>query len=81
MTAEQAIDAFLLEKLDEAGQSTTEVFYLSDADDSVQPARFYAPDSDEAIPMVVALHSWSDDYKQTLHADIEVWCIEQGWAF
>ena len=64
-----------------SGQSATEVFYLSDADDSVQPARFYAPDSDEAIPMVVALHSWSNDYKQTLHADIEVWCIEQGWAF
>ena len=29
-----------------SGQSATEVFYLSDADDSVQPARFYAPDSD-----------------------------------
>ncbi|MGK0237458.1 MAG: dienelactone hydrolase [Candidatus Pelagisphaera sp.] len=63
------------------GQSATEVLYLSDADDSVQPARFYAPDSDEVIPMIVALHSWSNDYSQTLHADIEAWCIEQGWAF
>lgn len=63
------------------GQSATEVFYLSDADDSVQPARFYAPDSDEVIPMIVALHSWSNDYTQTLHGDIEAWCIEQGWAF
>ena len=42
---------------------------------------FYAPEFEGAVPLVVALHSWSADYKQTLHADIEAWCVEQGWAY
>lgn len=63
------------------GQVATEVLYLSSADGTAQPARFYAPEGEKPIPMVVALHSWSNDYTQTLHADIEAWCVEQGWAF
>lgn len=42
---------------------------------------FYAPKSDEPVPMVVALHSWSADYRQQLNADIEKWCIANGWAY
>ena len=62
-------------------QSVSEIRYPSTADQTEQPAMFYAPDSEEPVPLVVALHSWSSDYTQTLHADIEVWCLERGWAY
>ena len=63
------------------GQSATEIQFLSAADNSMQPAMFYDPGGEGEVPMVVALHSWSSDYKQTLHKDIEVWCIDKGWAY
>ncbi len=47
----------------------------------MQPAMFYHPGGEVEVPMVVALHSWSSDYKQTLHSDIEAWCVENGWAY
>lgn len=42
---------------------------------------FHAPKSDTPVPLVVALHSWSADYKQRLHRPIEQWCVKQGWAY
>ncbi len=63
------------------GESATEIRFLSAADNSMQPAMFYHPGGNIEVPMVVALHSWSSDYKQTLHSDIEAWCIEKGWAY
>ena len=63
------------------GQSATEIRFLSAADNSMQPAMFYDPGGELEVPMVVALHSWSSDYKQTLHADIEAWCVEKGWVY
>ncbi|QDV13508.1 Prolyl oligopeptidase family protein [Rosistilla oblonga] len=63
------------------GQKASEIRYLSSADKTEQPAMFYSPDSESAVPLVVALHSWSGDYKQRLHQEIEAWCIEQGWAY
>ncbi len=62
------------------GDAAIEIEYRSAADDSLQPARFYDPGKKNA-PMVVALHSWSGDYTQQLHVDIEKWCVEMGWAF
>ncbi len=62
-------------------QSATEVSFRSDADGTLQPAMFYHPGSDEAVPMVVALHSWSGDYTQQTHQPIEEWCVEKGWAY
>lgn len=63
------------------GQSASEVRFLSTADNSIQPAMFYDPGGDADVPMVVALHSWSSDYKQTLHAEVEAWCVDNGWAY
>ncbi|TWU25412.1 Prolyl oligopeptidase family protein [Novipirellula galeiformis] len=63
------------------GQQAQEIRYLSSADATQQPAMFYAPASDVAVPLVVALHTWSGDYKQTSHKAIEAWCIEKGWAY
>jgi hypothetical protein len=32
--------------------------YLSSGDNTLQPALFYAPDTKEAAPLLVGLHSW-----------------------
>ena len=55
--------------------------YPSSADDTLQPALFYAPAGNEPVPLLIALHSWSGDYIQGLNAPAAEWCIEHGWAF
>ena len=42
---------------------------------------FYAPATEKAVPLVVALHTWSFDYKQQHHKAIEDWCVANGWAY
>jgi len=58
-----------------------EIKYKSAADQSDQPAMFYAPASKTPVPLIVALHTWSGNYKQKHHKAIEEWCIKQGWAY
>jgi hypothetical protein len=59
-----------------------DILYTSTADNSNQPALFYSPSSKDPVPLLVALHTWSSDYKQgggeTLYAK---WCVQAGWAF
>lgn len=56
-----------------------EITYVSSADKSSQPALFYAPQGAEPVPLLVALHTWSGDYKQR-NAPYGQWCIEKNWA-
>jgi len=63
------------------GQSLKEIAYVSSADQSKQPAMFYAPNTKEPVPLVVALHTWSGDYKQEFHKDVAEWCLKNGWAY
>lgn len=63
------------------GQSVKEITYPSSADNSNQPAMFYAPESKKAVPLVVALHTWSANYKQKKYKSIEAWCVKKGWAY
>jgi len=58
-----------------------EIRYTSRADETMQPAMFYAPETEKPVPLVVALHTWSGDYRQTYHKACERWCIEKGWAY
>lgn len=60
---------------------TKEIRYKSSADNSEQPAIFYAPLSKNPVPLVVALHTWSGNYKQNYHEAIEQWCVKNGWAY
>ena len=60
---------------------TKEIKYVSSADRSTQPAMFYAPLTQQAVPLVVALHTWSGNYKQKYHKAIENWCVKNGWAY
>jgi len=61
-----------------------EITYPCPHDRSEQPALFWAPPSqkDRKYPLLVALHTWSGDYRQ---AGGEVkyaeWCLQQGWIF
>lgn len=58
-----------------------EIRYLSKADNSKQPAMLYVPKVKKPVPLLVALHSWSADYKQRSHDPCAKWCIEKNWAF
>ncbi len=58
-----------------------DIGYLSSADGTEQRAIFFAPQSQQAVPLVVALHTWSGDYKQQHHRAIAEWCIANGWAY
>ena len=55
--------------------------YLSSGDNTMQPALFYAPDTNEAVPLLVGLHSWSGNYRQKLSMPYADWCIKKGWVF
>ena len=58
------------------------VQYLSAADRTKQPAMFYAPKSKDPVPLLVGLHTWSADYRQSRPGSAyATWCIEKGWAF
>lgn len=60
-----------------------EIYYLSSADQSEQSALFYQPSSGKTgkRPLLVALHTWSGNYKQSGGNTYARWCIEQGWVF
>ncbi|MHC5056159.1 MAG: alpha/beta hydrolase family protein [Planctomycetota bacterium] len=58
-----------------------EVRYVSSADGTEQPAMFHAPRTGKPVPLVVALHTWSGDYRQKHHSAIAKWCAENGWAY
>ncbi|MFP6901070.1 MAG: prolyl oligopeptidase family serine peptidase [Opitutales bacterium] len=59
-----------------------EVRIESSLDGSVQPAFFYAPKAvEKPVPLLVALHSWSSDYRQKFYPVFPKWCVEKGWAY
>lgn len=59
-----------------------EVLYRSDGDDSMQPTLLWLPKSDQPVPLLVALHTWSSDYRQAGgEAQYAKWCQQAGWAF
>ncbi len=58
-----------------------DVKYKSEADNTLQPAMFYAPDTAKKKPLLVALHTWSGNYRQGGGAGYARWCIKKGWAF
>ncbi|MDF1740723.1 MAG: prolyl oligopeptidase family serine peptidase [Verrucomicrobiales bacterium] len=59
------------------------VTYLSAADNTEQPALFEVPaETNGPLPLLVALHTWSNDYKQAGGEAVYArWCQQMGWAF
>lgn len=61
-----------------------EVRYPVPEDGSEQPALFWAPEpaAGSRAPLLVALHTWSGDYRQAGgEAKYAEWCLENGWIF
>ncbi len=71
---------FLLSSMTLLGQ-VREVRIKNTIDDFLQPAFFFAPDAEQPVPLVVALHSWSADYRQKLHQPIQNHCVQNKWAY
>ncbi len=62
-------------------KGVSEVKFRSSADDSLQWTKFFAPSSNEPVPLVVALHTWSSNWKQSSQKPIEDFCVKNGWAY
>jgi pimeloyl-ACP methyl ester carboxylesterase len=59
-----------------------EVRIKSSIDGSAQPAYFFSPsDTSKAVPLLVALHTWSGNYKQKYHKPVEDYCTRKNWAY
>ena len=72
-----------LEAQNRWSRKVKETYYESAADNSQQPALVYAPKRVEGKrPLLVALHTWSNDFLQEggqpLFGD---WCIQNDWFF
>lgn len=55
--------------------------YISAADNTRQPMMFYKPQRDEPRPLLVALHSWSNNFRQKESVIYAEWCIANDWIF
>jgi pimeloyl-ACP methyl ester carboxylesterase len=62
-------------------KGVSEVKYRSSADDSLQWTKFFAPPSKGPVPLVVALHTWSSNWKQASQKPVEDFCVKNGWAY
>jgi dienelactone hydrolase len=58
-----------------------EVAIRSSHDSTSQPALFYDSGSDSAKPLLIALHSWSADYRQHFSIPYGLWCVANDWVF
>ena len=61
-------------------EEVQEIQYPSSADNTPQPAMFYAPQTDKPVPLLVGLHSWGANYLQGVGAGYAKWCIENKWV-
>ena len=62
-------------------ESVVSVQIKSTADGAIQNALFYDPKVNHPAPLLVALHTWSSDWKNTHNVPLAKGCIERGWAF
>jgi dipeptidyl aminopeptidase/acylaminoacyl peptidase len=58
-----------------------QIMYESSADNTKQPMMFYKPNLDEPRPLLVALHSWSEGYRQSESVIYSEWAIANDWIF
>ncbi len=59
-----------------------EISFLSQADQTEQPAMFYAPEGgNEPRPLLVALHTWSHDHRQAWSIRYAEHARKEGWVF
>lgn len=56
------------------------VLIRSSADSTQQPALFYDSKSDYKKPLLCALHSWSEDYRQHYSIPYGIWAVQNDWV-
>jgi len=67
--------------LSEEEHQQRKIGYRSTADGTMQPAMFYDPVKKEKVPLLVTLHTWSNDYESDFHQECLDWCREKGWVY
>lgn len=56
--------------------------YASSVDGTMQPAMFWAPQSKGKVPLLVGLHTWSNDcFHPSSSSALADWCVEKEWCF
>ncbi len=58
-----------------------EIHIVSSVDGTEQSALYYDSGSDREKPLLVALHSWSSDYRQLVSIPYGIWAVENDWVF
>ena len=62
--------------------SVIDIKYASSIENSLQPMKLYSAKGNQERPLLVGLHSWSGNYKQTgWQTEAVQWCIENNWHF
>lgn len=60
----------------------TEVTIPGGLGEEAQPAMFWRAPGKEKAPLLVGLHTWSSDYRQTGSSlPYQQWCRQEGWHF
>ncbi|MEM7393669.1 MAG: alpha/beta fold hydrolase [Verrucomicrobiota bacterium] len=62
-------------------EAVKEIRYGVSADRTEQPALYYSSGSDQKKPLLVALHTWSGGYRQTMNVPAARWCVDKDWVF
>ncbi|MCF6175464.1 MAG: prolyl oligopeptidase family serine peptidase [Victivallaceae bacterium] len=59
-----------------------EISYPCSSDNSMQPAMWYAPvEQQHTVPLLVGLHTWSGNYRQSSGKSYYKQAAKRGWAF
>ena len=79
-TAQERRKRLAAERQQKITAQLTEVDYPCSFDQSKQKAYTYIAQGENARPLVVALHTWSGNYKQDC-SDFAEYCIQNNWNF
>lgn len=66
---------------EKSAPQTKKIRIKSSADGTAQPALFYDSGTDRKKPLLVALHSWSDNYRQKYSIPYALWSVANDWVF
>ena len=80
-TPERVASGAVTESRGAWNKAVQSINYVSAADNTRQPMMFYKPQVDAPRPLLVALHSWSNNYRQKESVIYAEWCIANDWIF